>query len=200
MRKGYLIVLLAFITCSTSFAQAFQKGDKLLSLGVGPAYYIHYGSSGYYSRYYYGGYYSRLSGVLSFQAEFGIHKYVGLGFSVGVGGSGGYGYWDPELVVPATFLANCHFYQIIADKVSKDIHADKLDIYAGLNLGSGIGFFPGNGDIYPLIVAGPQVGVRYYFKPGIAVHGEFGYGKTLFTAGLTFKPGAGKSKSEKVKP
>lgn len=196
MKKLSLVIVLALVLTGTAFSQAFQKGDKLLSIGVGAASYIHLGNNGYYSNYYYGGYYSRIAGVLTFQAEFGIHKYVGLGFSVGAGGTGGYGYWDPEIVAPATILANCHFYQIIADKTGKNIHADKLDIYAGLNVGSGIGFFPESESLYPLLVVGPQAGVRYYFKPGVAVHGEFGYGKTIFNAGFTFKPGAGKKKAE----
>ena len=135
MKKLSLVIVLALVLTGTAFSQAFQKGDKLLSIGVGAASYIHLGNNGYYSNYYYGGYYSRIAGVLTFQAEFGIHKYVGLGFSVGAGGTGGYGYWDPEIVAPATILANCHFYQIIADKTGKNIHADKLDIYAGLNVG-----------------------------------------------------------------
>ena len=89
--------------------------------------------------------------------------------------------------MPVGIIANFHFYQLIEDKTSKDIHGDKLDVYAGLNAGSGIGYAPTPRKVAALFFAGPQVGVRYYIKPTIAVGGEVGYGKSFVNGGVTFK-------------
>ncbi len=62
-------------------------------------------------------------------------------------------------------IASFHFYQLIEDKTTKDIHGDKLDIYAGLNVGSGIGFSASPGWVNALFFVGPQVGARYYRNP-----------------------------------
>ena len=79
----------------------------------------------------------------------------------------------------------------IADKVGKNIHSDKLDVYAGLNIGSGVAILPNSGstDIAALFFAGPQVGARYFFTPHMAANLEVGYGKTWVNEGLTFKLG-----------
>jgi hypothetical protein len=75
------------------------------------------------------------------------------------------------------------------------LHADKLDIYGGINLGSGFAFHPGYTDVNgarhsavdALLFGGVQAGARYYFKPGIGVFGEVGWGKTWLNAGITWK-------------
>lgn len=186
-----LTTLLAFFANSAN-AQAWQKSTKVLALGVGGSYFWHIGN--YYRttlgvRYYYG-YGWGLTGQLNFQGEFGIHKYVGIGFTTGVGGRAGWIYTSTgEVNWPAGVIANFHFYQLIADKTGKNIHADKLDIYAGVNVGSGIAavFFPGETQILPIFFAGPQVGVRYYFSKRVGVNGEVGFGKSWVNAGLVFK-------------
>ena len=149
---------------------------------------------------------------MTVQGEFAVHKYVGVGFTAGIGGRAGsgalyvpgyiytgyYSYgWYPEFNIPIGAIANFHFYQLIADKISNGdrMHADKLDIYAGLNLGTGVAIHPGIVDAYgvkhsyvdALAFGGVQVGARYYFTDKIAVFGEFGYGKTWANAGITFK-------------
>ncbi len=192
--------ILSFITIAavvfSSQAQAFEKGGKYISLGLGGASYFHVvPSAGYYPTLY-----SPITGQLSVQGEFGVHEYVGVGFYTGIGGGAGLGGSRlgllgagggvGELTVPIGVIANFHFYQLIADKSGKDIKADKLDVYAGLNLGTGLGvLFPGGGntDLAALVWGGPQVGVRYFFKEKIAVNGELGYGKTWVNAGFTFK-------------
>ena len=190
-----LTLLLAFSPNSAK-AQAWQKSTKVLALGIGGSYFWHIGN-GYYS---YGniGYYPsygwRLTGQLNFQGEFGIHKYVGIGFTTGVGGSAGWKYsiyynTNGEVNWPAGVIANFHFFQLIADKTGKNIHADKLDVYAGVNVGSGIAamFFSTGTKIVPIFFAGPQVGVRYYFSKRVGVNGEVGFGKSWVNAGFVFK-------------
>lgn len=174
--------------------KAFEgKGSKTVSIGLGMSSYLGaFGKGGFYryGGYYYGGYNYGFwySGTLSVQAEFGVHDYVGIGLVTGIGGRnyrGGGG----VLYVPVGIFANFHFYQLIEDKTSKDIHGDKLDLYAGLNVGSGlaVGFPADNSTIGGMLFVGPQFGVKYFFKPKIGVYAEFGYGKSLLEAGLSFK-------------
>lgn len=52
-----------------------------------------------------------------------------LGFTTGVGLRRGWNNdYQGEVNIPFGILCNFHFYQLIDDKASKDIHADKLDI------------------------------------------------------------------------
>lgn len=172
---------------STVNAQAFDKSSTYVTLGIGGAQYWHLGT-GYYSSGYYGYGWAPVTGELNVQAEWGVHQYVGVGLFAGIGGAG-YPGWG-ELNIPVGAVANFHFYQLIADKTGKNIHADKLDIYGGINLGTGVGLWFNNRDYTganALIWGGPHVGVRYFFKDNIAVCGELGYGKTFANAGITFK-------------
>jgi hypothetical protein len=205
MKKIFFLFLLATVVATNfSFGQAFEKKGKYLNLNLGGAQMWHIG--GDLKRDYYGftGY-APITGQIGVQMEFGVHEYVGVGFTTGFGfGAGiGRGYWggyyggyytySPEINVPIGAFANFHFYQLIADKVSKNIHADKLDIYAGLNLGSGVAvFFPKYDDkayVSALFFIGPHVGVRYFFTEKVAVNAELGYGKSFINGGITFKLG-----------
>lgn len=195
---GLLILPLLFLMPSTGKAQAWSKDSKVLSLGIGGSNFWYFGNNRrvvttvggvpIYARYNYGW---ATTGQLNFQGEFGIHDYVGLGFTTGFGGRPGLYYANSGLVnFPIGMIANFHFYQLIADKTGKNIHADKLDIYGGVSIGSGIGaIFFDNDDavVTPIIFGGPHVGIRYYFKPKVAVNGEFGWGKSWINAGFSFK-------------
>lgn len=199
MKKLALSVIAILSISLASNAQAFEKGGKYISLGLGGSNFWHISSNGYFGSYGNFGY-TPITGQLSVQGEFGVHKYVGVGFTTGIGGraagTGIYRYgwgsgYSSEFNIPIGVIANFHFYQLIADKVSKDIHADKLDVYAGLNLGSGVAMFPGTDplQVSALFFVGPQVGARYFFTPNMAANLEVGYGKTWVNGGLTFKLG-----------
>jgi len=173
-------------------AQAWERNSKVLSLGFGASQFFHI------DNYYYGNgngpfvrdWYTPLTGQINFQGEFGVHKYVGLGFTTGVGGRAGWFYgYAGEVNIPIGFIANFHFYQLIADKTGKNIHADKLDIYAGLSIGGGIAqtFYSNTTRIVPMAFGGLHAGVRYYFKPRVGVNGEIGWGKSLINVGFAFK-------------
>lgn len=191
MKAINLSVLLGLLLglSNMSWGQAFSKGDVTMSVTLGASHFWHL-RGGYYSPgpgyVWGGGGLSPVSGNAFFTMEFAPGRYVGAGFFAGIGGSAfGWG----SINVPVGGFANFHFYQLIADKTGNDIHADKLDIYAGLNIGTGLGFWPGFSSqrANAIIFGGPTAGIRYYFKPNIAVTGELGYGKTLFSAGITFK-------------
>ena len=185
-------LLVFFLTSFTTDikAQAWQKDSRVLSLGVGASDFYHLDG------YYYGGtrinrtWYSPLTGQINFQGEFGVHKYVGLGFTTGVGGRGPWAYdYSGELNIPIGFVVNFHFYQLIADNVTRDIHADKLDLYFGANLGSGVAFafYPNTSRVVPMAFGGLQFGLRYYFAHNVGINGEFGWGKSIVNVGFVFK-------------
>ncbi|GIV33065.1 MAG: hypothetical protein KatS3mg031_0600 [Chitinophagales bacterium] len=185
-----LILLLAFFCLVGGLTevqgQAFRKGDTYLSLGTGGSNFWHIVSD---ERYLPRGTYTGITFQVNLQMEFSIHEYVGIGFTTGfgVGGAGYYYRNSTEFNVPFGFIGNFHFLQLIADKTGKSF-ADKLDVYGGVNVGSGFAVFTTPDAVFAaLVFAGPHVGIRYFFHPSIAVNGELGYGKHWINGGLTFK-------------
>ncbi|MFM2306557.1 MAG: hypothetical protein RLZZ367_1226 [Bacteroidota bacterium] len=186
-----ITALVLFTTTYIVQAQAWDRHTNTLSIGIGPSQFFHI------DNYYYNdgpairpAYYWPVTGQFNFQGEFGIHKYVGLGFTTGIGGRGPISRdYLGELNVPVGMIANFHFYQLIADHASRNIHADKLDIYAGANLGSGVAFtyYTNTVRVAPLAFGGVQAGIRYYFAPRVAINGELGFGKSIANVGFTFK-------------
>lgn len=197
--------------------KAFEgKGSKTLLLGLGGSnmFTIFPKNSDAYLGYddFYGtrSFFTPISGGISVDGEFGVHKYVGIGFHTGFFGSRSiyssgffgrlagydYSYTYSGIYIPLGLIANFHFYQLIEDKTSKDIHGDKLDLYVGANLGSGIAIavptrsLKDDGaktSIGALAYGGVQFGVRYFFNPKIGVFAEVGYGKTFANGGVAFK-------------
>jgi hypothetical protein len=189
------VMTVLFVTVHSAKAQAWDKSTKVLGIGIGAANLPHvYSNANNWT-----GWNAPLTGQFNFQGEFGIHDYVGIGFHTGVGGRAGYYRgvgWarygsNGEINAPIGIIANFHFYQLIADKTGKDIHSDKLDIYAGVNIGSGIAvqFFNNGNDIMPLAFGGVHAGVRYYFTDRFGVNGEIGtpYGRGFVNGGIVFK-------------
>lgn len=216
MKKLFTLVMIAVLSLTglQTRAQAFDNGTKLLTISIGGADMFHIPAG--YS--YYTGFYSPLTAQLYFQGEFAVHKYVGVGFnatiggrpnSFGYGGVYGYGYYTgyrSEFNIAVGGLANFHFYQLIADKTGKNLHADKLDIYVGLSVGGGAAIHPSDAyynstNLDGLFYIGPQVGVHYFFNDRVGINGEVGFGKTFVSGGVTFKlgghKGGGESRSKK---
>jgi hypothetical protein len=193
MKNKILLLILSLITLAqvNANAQAWSKESKVLSLGLGASNFYHLDNRyapGFGNR---GGYHTPYSGQFNLQMEFGVHPYVGLGFTTGFGGIGplNYGY-NGEFNMPMGFVVNFHFYQLIDDKSSKNLHADKLDIYGGLSVGSGFALtFYNNEDlrVVPLAWGGMHAGIRWYFAPRVALNAEFGFGKSLANIGFSFK-------------
>jgi len=127
----YLFALLLLLSVAVGAnAQAFEKGGRYHNISLGAAVY-HYPEYSGRNNFGYGyGYgsglgtryrYRPLTGQLNYQLEFGVHSYVGVGLTTGIGGRGGRGLYNSGLVLPVGVMANFHFYQLIDDKVSKDI-------------------------------------------------------------------------------
>ena len=179
---------------SSGGGKAFDgKGSKQISIGVGLSSYIGAFGKGGFSSYlgsrsaFFGRGAFWYSGTLSLQAEFGVHDYVGVGLVTGIGGRA-FGGGGGILYVPVGVLANFHFFQLIADKKGLGV-GDALDLYVGLNFGTGLAASlpSSDGSVGGIIFAGPQFGVKYFFNDKIGVYSEFGYGKSIFEAGVSIK-------------
>jgi hypothetical protein len=210
-RIGLFVVVTLFFGSMVS-AQAFSgKGLKSIQIGLGLSeHHGWYPENGKGPK----GHVSPLAGNINVQLEFGIGKYVGLGGSIGFDyasnlsrNSVGFGYYGSPLLgnsygsssfrsfaVPITLTADFHFFQLIQDKSGKSLHADKLDIYAGLDFGSGPAFavpksaYKSYGsDVGYMIYGGPHVGIKYYVNEKMGVFLEIGYGKAYLNGGVNFK-------------
>lgn len=187
-----LVISILAISAPHATAQAWQKNSAILSLGVGASEFFHL--DGYYYNNEPGPYphawYAPVTGQINFQGEFGVGKYVGLGFTTGIGGRGPlYSGYGGEMNIPIGMICNFHFFQLIADNTGRSIHADKVDVYVGANIGSGIAlaYYAGDTRLEPIVWGGLHFGVRYYFAPRVGVNAELGWGKSIVNAGLVFK-------------
>ena len=200
------------LTTSVTYGQAFTgKGAKILQIGFGLSeHYGWYPENGKGPK----GRVSPLSGNFHVQMEFGIGKYVSIGGSVGFdyasnlsNNSVGFGYLGSPLLgasyggssfrsyaIPISMTGNFHFFQLIQDKSGKALHADKLDIYASVDLGSGpafavpkAGFKSLGSDVGYMIFGGVHAGIKYYFNEKTGVFLEAGYGKAYLSGGLSLK-------------
>ncbi len=151
-------------------------GTQVLAIGPGYSYI----SSGGFS--------------LNVSGEYRIHRFIGLGFETGIDAFVGpyppyfvYGdYRYPAVYsaigIPIAMKVNIHILEAADVPI-----ADRLDVYAGLNAGGGPAFYTGpGGGVYGFLLAGPQIGIRYWLNRNIGVFGEFGWGATFANVGLTF--------------
>jgi hypothetical protein len=182
--KNFIISIFALCFFMNTQAQAFQKGDVMLSPGVGLGTYgIGYGVG--------------FAVPVVLNADFGVHDYV----SVGVYGGFWTKKWDYAFGDNYRFSsthfgarASFHFWQLIDKHANADLKADKLDIYftpwLGYNLrsakyqGSGFGSL-GFGNRFQ---GGAQIGVRYFINKNVGFFGEWGGTPTAYSNwGMTFK-------------
>ena len=168
-----IVIALLGMTSQSVFAQQFEKGDKLVNVGIG------LGS-------YYGG------GVAVGAAfEYGITDFISVGaqadfYTWGYNFGGGYKYRYTFLPIAArgSYHFGKHFLEV-----------DKLDLYGGVALGYYISSFKddsGYSGVYNDGYGGKGLfgvfgGGRYYFKPNIAGFAEVGYNVTPLKVGITFK-------------
>jgi hypothetical protein len=186
MKKIILLIFVCFIAINLS-AQAFKKGDVMLSPGVGLGVYgVGYGVG------------FTVPVILNF--DVGVHDYVS------VGAYGGfwtrkwdYGFGDNYRFTSSHFGARAtfHFWQLIDAKVDADLLGDKLDIYFtpwfGYNLRTVK--WVDNGGVSPFNLSygsrfqgGAQLGVRYFLNDHIGFFGEWGGTPTAYSNfGMSFK-------------
>ncbi|HXH18167.1 MAG TPA: hypothetical protein VNJ07_03700, partial [Chitinophagales bacterium] len=165
--------LLASISCSSAFGQAHQKGDILLSPGIS------LGNYGYYHR----GACNQFGIPLVFYADFSPHDYASVGPFFGI-------YLGDGVAFDFGARGSFHWWQLLDDKVSKDVKADILDLYFSFWVGAEISTHDcykndgnnGRGR------AGAMLGLRWYFAEPVALMFELGGPPMGFTTlGVTFK-------------
>jgi hypothetical protein len=167
MKRILLLSVLVIFIASMSFGQmAYNKGDQVVSLGLGLGGLAGgYGSSGVAIT---GGY------------EYGIHENISLGGIVSYASSS-------DLVVTITNI-------VIGARGAYHIdllHKDNIDTYGGLMLGYNIvssNLPAGWGWTYPsYMFFGLFAGGRYYFNPNLAVQAELGWGLGFLNVGIAYK-------------
>ncbi len=187
MKKLSTLLFVMLIATAFIYAQesTFNKGDKVLNIGLGLG-----------STIYVGSYYSTQVPPISASFEVGTHDGI---FEKGVIGIGGYvGYsahkWE---------YSNDWYYKysdfIIAARGSFHYPLyDKLDTYTGLLLGVEIVSAKEYGDPYygynynaggSGLAFSWFAGARYYFSDKFAAMAEIGYGITYLNFGVSLKLG-----------
>lgn len=164
----FIVALLAF-SSEGAMAQVYEKGDKLLNVGVGLG---TYGAGGI---------------GLGGSFEYGIHEAISVGALAGYSGKNYFG--SRFSVLYLGVRGSYHFNELL------NLNNDQIDLYAGAGLGyrnvtwniDGIGGgFLGKtygGGIYPLL----HIGGKYYLKPNLGLFAELGSGFGTLQAGVAFK-------------
>lgn len=172
------VLLLTFTVFSISAQdgdKAFQKGNVMLSIGVGAGVYGHSVNGLAFSL------------PFIFNADFGVHDYVSVGGYAGfwTSKSGGNRYNSTHIGGRGSF----HFWQLIDDKVDADMKGDKLDIYATIWLGYNLRKVDNSTILFAnRLRGGSQIGVRYFVSNGFGFFLEVGGTPTSYSnIGLTFK-------------
>lgn len=164
-----ILALLSFFS-EGAMAQAYQKGDKLLNLGIGLG---TYGAGGI---------------GLGGSFEYGIHEAISVGALAGFSGRANYlGSGVRWSVLTIGARGSYHFNELL------NLDTDQIDLYAGLGLGyrniswnyngSGLGNGYGSGGILFL----GHIGGRYYLKPNLGIFAELGSSFGVLQAGVAFK-------------
>ncbi len=165
----FFVALLVF-SAEGVMAQSYEKGDKLLNVGVGLG---TYGAGGL---------------GLGGSFEVGIHDAISVGVLGGFSGRSNYlGSGVRWSVLTIGARGSYHFNELL------NLDNDMIDLYAGLGLGyrniswnyDGIGLGGSNYGSGILFLG--HIGGKYYFKPNLGVFAELGSGFGTLQAGLSFK-------------
>ncbi|MDB5283399.1 MAG: hypothetical protein JWO06_2474, partial [Bacteroidota bacterium] len=186
---GILIGFLLFASFPSARAQGWIQDKKsMYSLGLGgtqPLFlpFAYYPAGRAYS----------LGLSINISGEYRVHRLIGIGWQTGLNlftsgyyyryhGQDGYYYRAAAIGIPIGFKANFHILEATRAQIK-----DRLDVYAGLNIGGGPAIYLGPGaGLYGFIYVGPQIGARYWFDK-VAIFGEIGWGATFANIGVTFR-------------
>ncbi len=178
MKKlAVVTVALLFFTVN-SFAQApYNKGDKLVSIGIG------YGFAGIYG--------SMTVPPITAGFQYGFEDKISVGGLIGYTSSSyDFGNWFGEN------YSWTYSYILIAARGEYHFleNSEKMDAYGGATVGYAItsvsspnGFHGSYSAGGSYMVGGVHVGLRYFLNPSVAIFGEVGYGVGYITAGAAFK-------------
>jgi hypothetical protein len=163
-----------------------QDRAGIYSVGVGGTQVIAFGNG-----------FSGVSGPglsLNVSGEYKVHRFIGVGFETGIDLFFANYFFGPRferpavgytsIAIPIGAKVNVHILEAANVAIR-----NKLDVYAGLNLGGGPAIYTAPAPyatVYGFIHVGPQFGIRYWLNPSIAIFGEFGWGATFANIGFTF--------------
>lgn len=161
MKKILFSVLVCLVSFQFNQVSAVEKGDFVIqpNLNLG-----NYGIA------------KGINGGMAFGVtanfDYAVHDYVSLGGFIGFNTvsarySNSYNYGRMAFGARGIF----HFWQLIDDKVSKDLKSDKVDFYLPLHLGYNIYTGNGSGGDFNM---GLAIGIRYYFNDRIGLAFETG--------------------------
>lgn len=171
MKRSFSMLLLAvtLLWGSNAMAQASQKGNFVLT----PSFNI--GGHGLFGYTYVG---SGFPFGVTLNGDINVHDYVSVGPWVGYNIRTTSGWKDHTIGFGAR--GNFHFWQLIDDKVAKDLKSDKIDWYYTLALGGYINLFKfKNTDVGKTtnggFLFGSSLGIRYYFNDHVGISFEYGW-------------------------
>ncbi len=170
--KFLAIALICIVFTQTLHAQEWNQGRSrggVYTIGVGGTQQIRLGTpSGL----------TRAGLAMNVQGEYGIGHFMGLGWQTGVN------LYFPGrttvIEIPIGLKVNVH----VLDAANVNVRG--LDFFAGINVGGGPGIYTDGSGVIGMLYVGPQVGIRYWFNPHIAIYSEFGWGATFANLGFTF--------------
>lgn len=161
MRKLLFTFLLATFAFTFSSVQAVEKGDLVIqpSLNLGG--------------FAYAGGWGGFNVGTTVNVQYAVHDYVSVGGYFGFNANTGTTKFR-RIGFGAT--GTFHFWQLIDDKVDKDLKSDKVDFYFPVHLGYHLYRFGGSNSYLKKGVfrGGAGLGVRYYFNDKIGVAFETG--------------------------
>jgi len=185
MNRSLAVALLMFIALSFLSAQAslFNRGDKLLGLGVGLGSTLYASGTGY----------STAVPPISISYEQAVADRIFKKGVLGVGGYVGYSLFKSRFNIDqVTFGWNYHNFIVGAGGVIHYPFVKNLDTFIGAMIGYNIASASEYGDpgIYTpvstggLVLSG-YVGARYYFNEYLAGFAQLGYGVAYLTLGVS---------------
>jgi hypothetical protein len=206
------IFLLCFVY-SHSQAQAFDKNNIMVSLGIG----IITDATApqapqnerpmFRSR----NYLTLVRPQIQFRADFGVQRYLSVGFMTTIDRQTNL--YNPvtkkrydELNLRLGSTLDFHFYQLMADKMHNGpkLRADKWDIYAGFTFGDylKVDHTIDNKTLFtnkPFISY--HVGVKYRINEHWGLNGEVGYGQKqiMWNAGIVYYFGGPKKRKREIR-
>lgn len=152
MKKIFFFISILLLFSNLAFSQAHEKGNFIISphIGVGNwDYYI--GSYGF---------------PVGANFDFAVHKYADVGPYAGILVKRNY------LGINFGARGNFNWWQLLDDKVAKDLKADKIDLYYTLGLGYEI-FTDLPSDVNRFRWSS-AMGIRWYFAEKIGLMAEVG--------------------------
>jgi hypothetical protein len=171
--------------CTTSQAQLFTPGEKVLNIGLGfgPTWYT-------------GGAYTSSVPPISVYLDYGWRDDIGPG-TIGLGGYVGYSSYKWEYTYPGYSYGWKYTSVLIGALGTYHLElVEDLDTYTGLLLGFRVLSAKETGTV-PLVnnysasssgLAGSWfIGAKYYFSDNFGAFAELGYGIAYFTLGVSLK-------------